>query len=94
MGMSGCSGGAIVLSVDGSSSGGVSGCSVSGVGFWPAELEAILGVACAECLLFATVVVGVGSVARGALAITGWYRRRNFVILRVILPDPYTLTTY
>ncbi|KAK3782373.1 hypothetical protein RRG08_027921 [Elysia crispata] len=46
IGMSGCSGGTIVQSVGlllgGSSSGGVSGCSVSRVGFWPAELEAIL----------------------------------------------------
>ena len=43
---------------------------------------------------FVTLVAGRGKVASGDLGITGVYRRRNFLLRNVTLPDPSTLTTY
>ena len=86
----------IELSLGSLSGSWVPGCAISGVlvGTWNVGGVVVFGGVEAVGVLFATVGTGEGSVARGALAITGWYKRRNFLLPRVTLPDPSTLTTY
>ena len=93
-GVSGCGGGWLII--DSLSAGVVAvvdSFSVGAVGV--ADVAGATGTVEALCVIaLGMVVTGVGRVVNGALATTGWYRRRNFLFLRVTLPEPSTLTTY